>query len=197
MAEWLKFSFNGTDVDVEAALELTNQRLIEATTARMQELMKTLQTRLQARAPRRALVPGNQEGLLEVGGLARSIRDPRAYLDGTSIRGELTIGGDLTTVSYKGGRRYDVARIVTEGHRGGYPVNPLTKQGTRLHEKGAKRRKGADILRFFRGGEKVFATFTFPEASEPNPFIKETTESMRREFSVGIRTAIKEAVKKK
>src|SRR5919109_1549875 len=125
-------------------LKIKASRLAPALIAKMTQLMIELQARAQAKTS---------------GRVAASIRNPQAEVSGSIIMGRLTWGG---VASEGGGKSYDIAQILEEGAKQ-HVIYPLTQKGTRAHEKGAKRRFGANVLHFesARLGKDVFADYAF------------------------------------
>ncbi len=135
----MEFSFNGTDVQVVQNL----QNKIDVIGPALAEKMTYLMTKLQAKARANTAILRVRE----------SIRNPRAELEGTSVIGHLTWGGEPTTVSYKGGKPYDLALIFEKGTHP-HAINPLgvplTATGKRSHQTRIIGKH--EVLHFLMGG---------------------------------------------
>jgi hypothetical protein len=134
------------------------------------------------------------------GTLADSIRDPRAEIDGDEVIGYLTWGGAPTTVSYKGGKAYDYARILNEGSKAIIAVNPLEETGSRTDASKtlsgkSERRFGKGVLAFMMGGKQVFAEYAFPKGTRPNRFVEDALMEMKGELIQGIQETISSVMK--
>ena len=178
----LSFTFDGTDVNLAADLRTKLDVLGPALVQKMTYLMAKLQQKARANA--------------SVSRVKESIRNPRAEVEGSKIIGRLTWGGEPTTVSYKGGKPYDLAQIFEYGTRV-HAVNPLTTSGTRVHEFGARRRVGKNVLKMMIGGKETFARFAFPRGVKAEQYMERAIESMRMEFAQGLLDTIRGEIKKR
>lgn len=172
----LTFTFSGSDIKVVADLNTKLDRLAPALVEKMTLLMTRLQQKARANTP--------------IAMVKESIRDPRAEIQGSAVIGFLTWGGTPTTVSYKGGKEFDIAQIFERGSRT-HAINPLTTAGTRSHIKGEKRRFGANILHFYSGGKEVFARYAFPKGIPAQHFMENAVNSMKTEFAEGLLQTIR------
>jgi hypothetical protein len=174
----VNFSFNGTEVKVVAALQARQGRMVALLTEKMTYLMVKLQEKIQSKTK---------------GIVSESIRNPRAVNQSGVITGYLDWGGEPTTVTYKTGKPYDIAQILNEGAKA-HAINPLTVEGTRLHEKGAVRRFGSNVLHFesARLGKEVFAAYVFHPGVAGQHFIESSIEEMRVTFAQEIAATLQQ-----
>lgn len=171
-----RITLEGTDTKVIFDI----RRRIEVLNTVLMEKMTYLMTKLQNKA--REKVSGR---------IKNSIRNPRASVEGTAIIGTLDWGGEETTVSNKGGKAYDIARILEEGAKA-HVIHPLTLKGSRAHEKGAKRRFGKDTLHFYSAklGKEVFADYVFHPGVPAAHFMRDTLAEMKGDIIEGLAQAI-------
>lgn len=187
----LIISLNGTDVKVIESIQFKHDRVIGALVDKMEFMMVKLQNKMREKTK---------------GRVAEAIRNPRAYVEGGRITGAIDAGGDPTTVSYKGGKSFDITRILNEGaipHR----IDPLLQAtgltgpgqprgGTRKHGKGEVRRFGSNVLSFFSRnvGKQVFASALYGKSQHPGitgaHFIENSVNEMRKEISEGLRQTL-------
>lgn len=181
----ITFTFSGTDLKVVADLNTKLDRLAPA----LVEKMTLLMTKLQQKA----------RDNTRIGSVKESIRDPRAEIDGTKVIGYLTWGGEPTTVSYKGGKSFDIALIFEQGTKQ-HAINPLGAKGQlggrRLHHvAGSKKRIGADVLHFYVGGKDVFARYAFPKGIVAEHYMEKAVSSMKVQFAEGLLQTIKGVIR--
>lgn len=183
----IKFSFNGTDVKAKAELNDIVNRIGPALVQKMTLLMTRLQQKARAGT--------------EIHVVKESIRNPRAEIQGTTIIGHLDWGGELTTVQYKGGRKYDLALIFEYGSKQ-HPINPLGQAGQlggrRQRQKGGlPKRLGANVLVWpvpYTKGDysgHVFTRYAFPKGIVAEQYMRLAVDSMRQEFVEGLMDTIR------
>lgn len=191
----LSFTFNGTDIQVVESFQFKSSRVVNALVEKMEAMMVKLQEKMQSKTK---------------GRVADSVRDPEAFVEGGKIVGTLKVGGEPTTVSYKGGRSFDIAQILDKGavpHR----IDPLLRAtgltgpgqprgGTRLHEKGAVRRFGANVLQFYsiKLGREVYASALYGTSEHPgitgSHFIEDSIDEMRGQIRDGLMSTLQQVV---
>lgn len=170
----LKLSLNNTDVQVVAALEVKNQRLITALVDRMTFLMTKLQQKI---------VTEKLSGQVlnrRSGTLAGSITNPEAHVDGTTITGSLQWGGGPAWYG----------RVHEFGGTRGYAINPIYSRAQQR-----KIGKGTlapfKVLRFIsKSGQVVFAPYVFHPALPKRSFMESSLEEMKGEIISGLKSAI-------
>lgn len=179
----LSFTFNGSDLEVIESFQFKSNKIIEALVERMELQMVKLQQLMRSKTK---------------GRVAESVRNPEAHAEGGKIVGSLKVGGDQTTVSYKGGRAFDVAKIIDQGAKS-HVINPLGIKGTRAHEKGATRRFGRDVLHFYspRLGREIFADYVFHPGVEGSHFVETAIEEMRDDFREALINTLETVVTRK
>ena len=188
MSGWLKFDYNGSDIQIIADLNVTSNRLIEALLEKMTLMMRRLQEKA------RGKLAG---GRYATGQLADSIENPRAELEGKKIIGKLDWGKGVP-----------YARAVEFGVPGTYVIYPLTKGGTkgafnekgrwrRGHLKGAIVRTGQDALYFYseRLGKSVFADYVFHPAIKAKHFMGESIIELEDTIRDEMRKTVTEVFK--
>lgn len=184
----LKFTFSGTDVEVVAGLNSIVDKIGPALVEKMTLLMTKLQQKARART--------------RVARVKASIRDPRAELQGTNVVGHLNWGGESTTVSYKGGKAFDLALIFEEGTKQ-HAINPLGLKGElggkRQHIAGGAKRIGAPILVWpvpYTKGDKavIFAKYAFPKGIIAEHYMSKAVAEMKDEFVRGIEDTIRTSI---
>lgn len=169
----LKFSIDASKFI--GRMQSKQSQLVDALTVKMTYLMTRLQQKARAGT---------------VGRIAESIRNPRVEVSGTVLTGKLDWGGAPTTVSYEGGKPFDIARIYAEGTtKDSWPINPLTTEGTREHVKGAKRRFGANVLGNKEDEFGPVAYVFHPKIIGRN-FIKDALDEMKSEIPNEIRKTV-------
>lgn len=172
----LKFSFNGSDVRVVAALQVKNERLVEALVQKMTFLMTRLQQKVQGETLPRVTTRRS-------GKLSDSITNPRAEAVGETIVGKL---------SWAGGSAW-YGRVFERGRRA-YAINPLGTKGSikniRPHGKGTPRRFGQNVLSWVENGQRYYYPAVFIPAMTPHPFMAPALEEMRGEIVSGLRSAV-------
>lgn len=175
----LKISTGDTETRIIAALEVKNERLMNALITKMTGIMGKVQEKARA----------NAAGPYSKGALEDSITNPEAHAEGTSVVGTLQWGG---------GDAAPYARVQEEGGiKDLYAINPLGKPnlvgkalgGTRSRIKGTSRRFGSDVLRFIgsRDGKVVFAPQVFHPRVEGKHFMANALESSRNEIIEGLK----------
>lgn len=176
----IEFTLSGTDVRVVSDLQTKLETLGPALAEKMTFMMRRLQVKAQANAPNLAV--------------RESIRNPRAEIVGSKVIGHLDVGGQPSTISYRGGKPYDLFQVFEKGAKP-HAINPLTEKGTRLHEKGAKRRTGKDVLRFMMGGKEVFARYAFHPGIQGSHFMEHAIQEMRVEFAESLLQTIRDVMR--
>lgn len=184
------------DVEVRAKFEQLSSggRLANALIVKMTELMTRLQQKIRS---------GKLAAHNKTGEVSDSIRNPRAEQEGTSIVGKLDWGGVYAYYMGKtpltgGVRIYDVAQILNYGAEA-HPIGALTEAGTRLHEKGMKRRFGSNVLAFEweKTGKREFFRHVWHPGVKGIHFMEEALEEMKGEFTKGVNQVLEDTVVKK
>ena len=141
--------------------------------------MTELQKKAQANAPE--------------GRVRESIRNPRASVEDGNIVGHLDWGGITAAPSV--GKTWDIAKIIEEGAKP-HVIYPLGKEGTRLHQKGVKRRYGSNVLAFYsnRLGKQVFATYVFHPGITGRHFMASALEEMKNVIRLGLKATLQDVL---
>lgn len=187
----LKFDFGGTDLEIVRSFRTKNAKLISDLEAKMLYDLNLLKAKAQELAPVGPSIPEQDH---VSGTLRESFQDPTVTVEGSKIIGELKWGGAATTVSYKGGKAYDYARILNEGSSA-HAVNPLEEEGSRFPAEKtltghSYRRSGKGVLFFLMGGKEVFAEYAFPSGVTPNLFVEDALDQMRDQFITDLQSTI-------
>lgn len=168
------FKFSVDASKFVTSMQSLQSQMVEAVEAKMIYLMTRLQEKAQAGTS---------------GRVAASIRDPRAEVSGAVVTGKVTWGGAPTTVSWLGGKEYDIARILEEGSaKDQWAINPLAA-GTPSHAKGGRGRAklGARALASDEFGPVAYA---FHPKLIPQRFMRNAIESMKDEISQELRKTV-------
>ncbi len=178
----LVISFNGSDIKVIESIQFKQNRVIEALVDKMELLMVRLQEKIRSKTS---------------GRVAEAVRDPEAHEEGGRIVGTLKAGGDPTTVSYKGGKPFDITQILESGAKL-HAINPLgvggQLGGVRQHVTGGKKRLGANVLMWEGAKGKMFAAYVFHPGIPGSHFIAESVNEMRKEIREGLQSALNQVV---
>jgi hypothetical protein len=191
----ISYDFAGTDVEIVRQFRTKSVGIINALADKMFYELNLLKEKAQARAP---VGPDTED---HAGGTLReSFQEPTVEIRGNRVVGQLLWGGEPTTVTYKGGKAYDYARIIQEGSKA-HAVNPLEEEGTRF--KGAKtltghsyKRYGKGVLFFMVGGKEVFAEYAFPAGVTPNPFVEDTLLEMKDQMVADLDATVSGVMRK-
>ena len=187
----IRLTENSAEYINKFSAKITSNAITEALTEKMTYLMTRLQEKIRA---------GKLSEHNITGEVSDSIRNPRAEQEGSNIVGKLDWGGVYAyymgnTPLTGGVKLYDIAQILESGSKE-HPINPLTEEGTRPHEKGLRRRYGANILHFFsaRLGKEVFADYVFHPGTKGIHFMEEGLEQMKGEVAPAFEETISEVL---